>query len=80
MMKQQQAIGAWAMGLGQLLLVAMLVLCVVDISGLAARGGLMIPLAGYLAGIFTGVFMQFLGSAIPNMRFTNVTYDEQPTK
>ena len=79
-MKRQQSIGAWIMSLGQLLLVAMLVLCVVDISGLAARGGQMVPLAGYLSGIFTGVFMQFLGSAIPNMRFTNVKYEEHPIK
>ena len=68
------------MGLGQLLLVAMFVLCVVDVSGLATRGGLMVPLAGYLTGIFTGVLMQFLGSAIPNMRFTNVKYEQYPNK
>jgi hypothetical protein len=55
------------MGLGHLLLVAMLVLCVVEFSGLAARGGLTVLLSGYLTGIFTGVIMQFLGSAIPNM-------------
>ncbi|MEM6366255.1 MAG: hypothetical protein AAF745_17640 [Planctomycetota bacterium] len=77
-MKQQQAVGAWMMGLGQLLLVAMVVLFAVDIFGLTARGGLMIPLTGYLAGIFTAVFMQFLGSAIPRMRFSNIKYDEQP--
>lgn len=79
-MNKQQSIGAWTMGLGQLLLVAMLVLCVVDISGLATRVGLMVPLAAYLTGIFTGVLMQFVGSAIPHMRFTNVKYEEHPIK
>lgn len=69
-MANQKSIGAWVMGLGQLLLVLMLVLCVVDIAGLQSRGGLMLPLAGYLVGIFTGVAMQFIGSAIPHMKFT----------
>ena len=69
-MTKQQSIGAWVMGLGQLLLVAMLVLCVVDICGIASRGTLLVPLSGYLTGIFSGVAMQFLGSAIPNMKFT----------
>ena len=68
------------MGLGQLLLVAMLVLCVIDVSGIAGRGGLLVPLAGYLTGIFTGVLMQFLGAAIPHMRFTNVRYEEHAIK
>ncbi|HBE69081.1 MAG TPA: hypothetical protein DDW52_13105 [Planctomycetaceae bacterium] len=79
-MQKQQSIGAWTTGLGQLLLLAMFVLCVVDVSGLSTRGGLMIPLAGYLAGIFTIVFMQFLGSAIPNMRFANVDYGNPERK
>ncbi len=79
-MNIQQSIGAWTMGLGQLLLVAVLVLCVVDILGLATRGGRLVPLAGYLAGIFTGVLMQLLGSAIPSMRFTNVKCEEHPNK
>jgi len=69
MMTKQQSIGAWVMGIGQLLLVVMLVLCVVDISALQTRGGLMVPLPGYLTGIFAGVAMQFAGSAIPHMRF-----------
>ncbi|MEM8671526.1 MAG: hypothetical protein AAGG48_28660 [Planctomycetota bacterium] len=76
-MRTQRTIGVWTMGLGQLLLFAMLLLCVVDVSGLESRGGLMIPLVGYLAGIFTGVFMQFLGSAIPNMRFSHVVYENK---
>lgn len=75
-MKRQNTIGAWTKGLRQLLLVAMLVLCVVDISGIGARGGLMMPLTGYHSGFFTGVLMQFVGAAIPHMRFTNVCYDE----
>ncbi|MCA9126956.1 MAG: hypothetical protein KDB22_07720 [Planctomycetales bacterium] len=75
-MKKQKTIGVWTTALGQLLLVAMLVLCVVDIAGLQARGQLLIPLAGYLSGIFTGVAMQFLGAAIPNMRFSGVNYEE----
>ena len=79
-MKRQKTIGAWTMGVGQLLLVAMLVLCVVDLSGIAERGGLLVPLSGYLTGIFTGVLMQFLGAAIPNMRFTNVQYDDPAAK
>ncbi len=69
-MANQKSIGAWVMGLGQLLLVLMLVLCVVDMAGLQARGGLMLPLAVYLGCIFTGVAMQFIGSAIPHMKFT----------
>lgn len=76
-MNRQKKIGAWIMGLGQLLLVAMLVLCVVDISGISVRRELMIPLAGYLTGIFSGVLMQFVGAAIPNMRFSNVNYEEK---
>jgi hypothetical protein len=79
-MKRQKTIGAWTTGLGQLLLFAMLVLCIVDISGIGARGGLMVPLIGYLSGIFTGVLMQFVGAAIPNMRFTNVCYDEHTAR
>lgn len=79
-MRRQQLVGAWTMGLGKLLLVAMFVLCAVDVSGLVARGGLMVPLAGYLTGIFTGVLMQFVGSAIPHMKFTNVNYEERTMK
>ncbi|MFT5287761.1 MAG: hypothetical protein ACI8TQ_003949 [Planctomycetota bacterium] len=69
-MNKQQSIGAWTMGLGKLLLVAMFVICVIDILGLQERGGLMLSLTGYLTGIFTGVVMQFVGAAIPNMKFT----------
>jgi Na+/serine symporter len=66
----QQKIGAWTMGLGQLLLFAIAVFCFVDVSGLSGRGELLMPLSGYLTGIFTGVVMQFVGAAIPNMTFS----------
>ena len=68
-MTKQPSIGAWVKGLGQLLLVAILVIYFFDISGLASRGGLSVPLYGYLTGIFSGVAMQFIGSAIPHMKF-----------
>ena len=68
-MANQKSIGAWVMGLGKLLLVAMFVLCVIDVSGLNSRGAMLVPLYGYLTGIFTGVAMQFVGAAIPHMKF-----------
>jgi Na+/serine symporter len=70
-MTKQQSIGAWVRGLGHILLIAVFVFCMVDISGLAERGRLLMPLVGYLTGIFSGVAMQFVGAAIPNMEFTS---------
>ena len=66
---KQERFGAWTMGFGQLLLAALVVLCIVDVSGMTARGSLLVPLSGYLACIFIGVAMQFAGSAIPHMKF-----------
>lgn len=66
----QKLIGSRTMGLGQLLLFATLVVCIVDVVGLGSRGHLLVPLSGYLTSIFGGVAMQFVGAAIPNMRFS----------
>ena len=69
-MKKQSSVGVWVMGFGKLLLVTVLVVCVVDIAGLESRGGLLDSLPGYLTAIMIGVAMQFVGAAIPNMKFT----------
>jgi hypothetical protein len=66
----QRKVGAWTMGLGRLLLFAIFLLCIFDVVGLESRGGLLVPLSGYLTGIFTGVAMQFIGAAVPNMKFS----------
>ncbi len=79
-MQRQRVIGRWTTGLGQLLLALVALLCFVDLAGLEQRGMLMVPLAGYLSCIFTGVFMQFLGAAIPNMRFSHVDYKDCTSK
>ena len=68
-MTSQQAFGRWIMNLGRLLLVVVAIVCLVDVAGLSGRGGLAIELSGYLTAIVTGVGMQFLGAAIPNMQF-----------
>lgn len=75
-MKRQQAIGGWTMGVGQLLLFVVMIVCIFDFAGMQERSGLMLPLSSYLTAIFTGVFMQILGAAIPNMRFANIEYHD----
>ena len=79
-MNRQATIGKWTRGLGQLLFVVVMLVCGVDLLGVTERGGLAVPLAAYLIGIFSGVLMQFLGAAIPNMRFANVYYVDKPAK
>jgi hypothetical protein len=69
-MLTQKSLGAWVMSAGQLLLFAVLVFCLFDILGLRSRGELWAPFSGYLIAIFCGVAMQFIGSAIPHMKFT----------
>lgn len=65
----QKSLGRLIAGVGQLLLVAIVVLCCIDVGGISARGELMVPLWGYLSMIFTGFAMQFIGAAVPNMVF-----------
>lgn len=78
-MDAQKAIGARATGTGQLILFAVFLFSMFDLAGLHARGGLLLPLAGYLAPIFVGVGLQFVGAAIQNMKFTNQKLSK-PTK
>lgn len=68
----QQWIGKWTRAAGQLLLISLCFICYFDLAGLASRGHLAAPLSGYLMAIFCGVAMQFVGAAIPNMRFHSV--------
>ena len=65
----QKSVGSFVSGLGLLLLFLVVVVCSFDVTGLLAGPGVGVPLWGYLSMIFTGVAMQFVGSAIPNMEF-----------
>lgn len=69
-MLTQKSLGAWIMGLGQLLLLSVFVFCLFDLRGLVSHGETLAPLSVYVTTIFCGVAMQFMGAAIPNMRFT----------
>ena len=69
----QERIGKRVSGFGYLLLFAVFVTCCIDLALLQTNGGMIVPLSGYLFSIFTGVVMQFVGAAIPNMRFSDAT-------
>ena len=62
-----KAIGRFITSFGRLLLFSVVFLCLFDAWGLSERGGLLVPLKGYLTLIFIGVLTQFAGAAIPNM-------------
>jgi len=66
---RQKVIGGQIQGWGQLLLAAIVVVCMLDLSSLAIFDWVQVPLLGYLIAIFAGVAMQFVGAAIPNMKF-----------
>jgi len=66
---RQAKIGQSVSKFGYLLLFAVFMTCCVDLAMVAANGKMMVPLSGYLFSIFAGVAMQFVGAAIPNMRF-----------
>ena len=67
-MTKTQSLGDWIKTLGCWLLICVAVLCFYDVSGLTTRRALLFPLSGYLSLIFTGVSMQFFGSALPHMQ------------
>ena len=66
---RQKSIGQWTQGIGCLILFAIFVFCLLDVSGLQDRGTMLLSVGGYLTVIFAGVILQFVGAAIPNMRF-----------
>lgn len=70
-MNRQASIGRCVMSLSHFVLAMVAVFCAVDLSGLSDRGHLLAPLSVYLTVIFGAVAMQFVGAAIPNMKFTD---------
>ncbi len=65
----QQKIGSRTMSAGRFLMAGVLVVFVLDAIGVVASDG-WLSLSLYLPVIFSGVAMQFIGAAIPNMRMT----------
>jgi membrane protein YqaA with SNARE-associated domain len=63
-----QTIGEWVKGVSFVLMFAAFVACVLDVV-VVTRGALTVPFWGYLVVIGTGVALQFVGAAIPNMKF-----------
>lgn len=75
-MEKQQSIATRIAAAGRMILATVFVLCVADISGLSARRSVAVPLVVYLSGIFTGVALQFIASAVRNMRVGKNAYHE----
>ncbi|MGI9519807.1 MAG: hypothetical protein ACR2NP_22325 [Pirellulaceae bacterium] len=68
-MNKQERLGQRICLYSVLLFVSAVVICGVDLLTMGGRGKLLVPLSGYLAIIFSGVILQVIGAAVPNMRF-----------
>ena len=79
-MSQQKKLGRKIMQSGLWILFAMFVICCVDLVGLSARGEMLVPLSGYLTGIFSGVALQFVGAAVSNMKIAEPDPPGKPAK
>lgn len=71
-MTRQDAIGRWVQALGQFLLAGLVLVSFLDVSGLATRHHLLVPLSCYLQTIMIGAGMQVVGAAIPHLRFAHL--------
>ena len=70
---KQISLGRQIQRIGYALLAAVGLVCALDLWIWPMSGLLAVPLIGYLAAILTGVALQFVGAALPNMRFTRST-------
>ena len=67
---RREKIGDWAKGVGIVSLVAAFAAGTLDLF-VVTPGHATVPFVGYLLVIGAGVALQFVGSAVPNMRFTS---------
>jgi membrane protein YqaA with SNARE-associated domain len=75
---RREKIGDWAKGIGIVSLIAAFVAGMLDLF-VISRGVASVPFVGYMAVIGLGVALQFVGAAIPNMRFGSRS-KRQPTE
>ncbi len=68
-MQSKNRVGAWIEHSGQLLLFLVFVVCMFDLYGFTERGGLLVPLSGYLSLIFSGVVLHIVAAPIKQIDF-----------
>ena len=74
---RRETIGDWAKGIGIVSLVSAFVAGILDLF-VFTPGAASVPFVGYMAVIALGVALQFVGAAIPNMKFASRFKKTQP--